>query len=160
MEQRDLYNKNKELTGKIINKGDPIPDNYYILVVAIVLENDNNELLIQKRSPEKGGKWAFTGGHPKHGETSLEGIKTEVEEELGIKIKNPTLFKEVQDKDAFCDLYYLKENISLKDLSLQEEEVSDAKYATIEEIEKMYEVGEFKKGHYKIFKDYLEYIKK
>ena len=76
MEKRDLYDENKKLTGKTIFKDEETPENYYILVVVLLLQNDKDEFLIQKRSPEKGGEWAFTGGHPKAGESSLEGMYT------------------------------------------------------------------------------------
>ena len=83
-EKRDLYTKDGELTNKTYYKGDIIPDNYYPMVVMIAIENYNNEFLMQKRVPEKGGDWGVTGGHPKSGETPIEGIITEVKEELGL----------------------------------------------------------------------------
>ncbi len=43
MEYRDLYNKDRNLTGKTISKGEPIPKGYYIKIVVaswkIVKEN-------------------------------------------------------------------------------------------------------------------------
>ena len=82
MEKRDLYNENRELLGKTIFKDEVIPDGSFILMVVGFIENSDGQYLIQKRSGIKGGEWAFTGGHPKHGESSLEGIKTEIIEEL------------------------------------------------------------------------------
>lgn len=41
---------------------------------------------MQKKSPDKGGDWGVTGGHPQSGETPIEGIITEVKEELS-KVK-------------------------------------------------------------------------
>lgn len=158
MEKRDLYDVNKKLTGKTIFKDEEVPENYYILVVVLLLQNENNEFLIQKRSIAKGGEWAFTGGHPKSSESSLEGIYTEVKEELGININEPILFKEACGKNTFCDLYYLKQNIDLNDIKLLDGEVTEVKYATIEEIEKLYKEGKFKKSHYMMFKDCLEYL--
>ena len=43
MEKRDLYNSERKLIGKTINKDEAIPANTYILVVAIVLQNSKNE---------------------------------------------------------------------------------------------------------------------
>ena len=160
MEQRDLYDNNKNVTGLKIYKDDKIPTGMRILVVVVILQNSLGQFLIQKRSQIKDGKWALTGGHPKSGETSLEGIKTEVKEELGIDIDKPILFKTVKDDDSYCDLYYLKKDIKLKDLVLQETEVSDAKYASEEEIEDLFNKGIFKKSHYMMFKDCLEYLSK
>ena len=95
MEYRDLYDAKRNLTGKTIQKGEDIPEDYYILIVVVFIQNHKGEFLMQKRSERKGGKWATTGGHPKAGETSLEGIQTEVQEELGIHLENPICFKQV-----------------------------------------------------------------
>ncbi len=160
MEYRDLYNSDRILTGEKILKGEQIPENNYIMMVVIFIENDNHEFLIQKRTIVKGGKWATTGGHPKSGETSLQGIITEVKEELGIDIKNPILFKQASGKDTFCDLYYLKQNININKIFIQKEEVDDVKWASIEEINELMEKGVFNKGHYMMFKDCLKYLNK
>ncbi len=159
MEYRDLYDKNRNLTGEKILKDEPIPDNKYILMVVIFIENDNNQFLIQKRCSSKGGKWATTGGHPKSGETSIQGIITEVQEELGIIIQNPILFKQASGKNTFCDLYYIKQNIDIKNIKFQKEEVDDVKWATIDEINSLMQQNEFNKGHYMMFKDCLNYLK-
>lgn len=64
MEKRDLYDENRNLTGKMIFKNFPIPNGYYILVVLIFIQNTEGKFLIQKRSKIKNGKFATTGGHP------------------------------------------------------------------------------------------------
>ena len=158
MEKRDLYDINKNLIGKSIYKDDEIPNNTYILVVVIFIQNDNNEFLIQQRSMDKGGKWASTGGHPKSGENSLQGILTEVKEELGIEIESPTLFKTANGKDTICDLYYIKKNIAIDNIKFQKEEVSNVKWASIDEINTLMNNNEFNKGHYMMFRDCLEFL--
>lgn len=158
MEKRDLYDINRNLIGKTIEKNETIPANTYIMVVVIFIQNYNNAFLIQKRSIKKGGKWATTGGHPKAGENSLQGILTEVQEELGIKIENPTLFKQANAKDVICDLYYIKKNIEINEITIQKEEVADVMWASIDEIDKLMSEGNFKKGHYMMFQDCLEFI--
>ena len=157
MEKRDLYNENKELTGKTIYKNEEIPEGYFILMVVAFIENNEGLFLIQKRSSIKGGEWAFTGGHPKSGENSKEGLYTEIKEELGIDAINPILFKEAKGKNTFCDLYYLKQDIKLEDIIKQDEEVEEVVYASKEEIEDLYNKGLFKKGHYMMFMDLLKY---
>ena len=81
MEKRDLYDKNRNLTGKTIYKGESIPEGSYIIVVLIYIQNSKGEFLLQKRSARKNGLWATTGGHPKSGEDSIQGILTEVKED-------------------------------------------------------------------------------
>ena len=116
--------------------------------------------MIQKRVERKGGRWALTGGHPKAGETSLEGIREEVKEELGIDITNdnPILFKTITHNDQFFDLYYLEKDININDIKIQKEEVADVCYATKDEIIKMHNENKFHEGHYKMFEEYLKYI--
>ena len=160
MEYRDLYDSNRKLSGETILKGEPIPEDRFILMVVIFIMNNKNEFLMQKRSKEKGGLWATTGGHPKSGESSLEGIITECNEELAIKINNPILFKKASGKQSFCDLYYLKEDINIDDIIIQKEEVDEVKWLTLSEIEELNNKGLFNKGHYMMFKDCLEYIEK
>lgn len=43
---------------------------------------------------------------------------------------------------------------------MQESEVADVKYFTIDEIERLYQKGEFKKSHYYMFKDCLKNLDK
>ena len=50
IEKRDLYDINRVLTGKTIFKGDSIPDNNYIVVVLVFIQNSDGKFLIQKRS--------------------------------------------------------------------------------------------------------------
>lgn len=160
METRDLYDIDRNLIGKTIKKGDNIPENTYIMMVVIFIQNNNSEFLIQKRSIEKGGQWATTGGHPKSGETSLQGIITEVKEELGIHIQNPVLFKKASGKNTICDLYYVKQDVSLSEITIQKEEVQEIRWASIDEINNLMNNDEFNKGHYMMFQDCLDFLLK
>ena len=58
MELRDLYDENKNVTGLTFVKGEQVPKGYYYLIVAIYIQNNKGEFLVQKRVPRKGGKWA------------------------------------------------------------------------------------------------------
>ena len=71
-ELRDLYDENKKVTGEKIYKGENIPPNRYILVVTLFIKNSNNQLLLQKRSKQKGGKYGFISGHPKSEKQAYE----------------------------------------------------------------------------------------
>ena len=160
MEYRDLYDKERNLTGKVIKKDDLVPSGYYYITVMVFIENLKGEILLQKRSKEKGGVWATTGGHPKAGQSSLEGMQAEIKEELGIDVSlnDLVLFKTIKTEDDFLDLYYLKKDINLNDIKIQAEEVQVANWFTIEEIEEMIKTGEFFKWHIAAYRDYLKYI--
>ena len=127
MEKRDLYDENKKLTGETIYKGQDVPKGRYYITVVIFIQNNKNEFLLQKRVKKKDGKWATTGGHPVSGETSKQGIVTEIREELGVNVteKNIILFKTLKTEDDFVDLYYLKENIYIDKIKIQKEEVEE-----------------------------------
>ena len=74
MEKRDLYDSERNITGETILKGEKIPPNRYIIVVLVFIQNSEGKFLIQKRSKRKNGKYATTGGHPKSGESSIQGL--------------------------------------------------------------------------------------
>ena len=138
-EKRDLYNKDSELTGLTYYKGDSIPEGYYPMVVMIAIQNSEGKFLMQKRVPSKGGDYGVTGGHPKSGETPYEGIITEVKEELGIDISD----KEIIEFNSGCDgvdcykMYYTKLDISMDEFVIQEEELSEVRWFSIDELEDM-----------------------
>ena len=115
----------------------------------VFIENSKGEFLLQKHSVEKGGQWATTGGHPKSGETSIQGLCAEIEEELGIKVNEnePILYKTIQTENDFVDLYYLKKDIDCVELTLQKEEVQEAQWFSQEEITRMIKDGTFFKWH-------------
>lgn len=142
MERRDLYNKDRELTGETIYKGEPIPEGKYIIVILV---------MIQKRSKQKDGKYAATGGHVKTGETSAEGMMSEIQEELGLTVKPEELellfSGRGDEQQVFFDLYYMKKDFKLSDLVLQEEEVESVSWKTIEEIEKLIKKDMFLINH-------------
>ena len=82
-EKRDYYDKNSNNTGVSYFKGDKAPEGMYPMVVMVCIQNNEGKFLMQKRVPEKGGDWGVTGGHPKSGETPLQGMLTEIKEEIG-----------------------------------------------------------------------------
>lgn len=160
MEKRDLYDENKKLTGETIFKGEKVPEGRYYITVAVWIQNDEGDFLIQKRVLKKDGKWSTTGGHPVSGETSKQGIFTEIREELGLDLvdKKIILFKTIKTEDDFVDLYYLKEDIDINNVKLQEEEVDEVKWASVNEINEMIRKKEFSESHTEFFKYCLEFL--
>mgnify|MGYP003436785905 CR=1 FL=1 len=120
-ELRDLYDINSNKTDKTYRKGEPIPEGYYPMVVMVVIRNSKGEFLMQKRVESKGGDWGVTGGHPKSGETPLEGIVTEVKEELGLDFSNETFI----EYDSGCDgkdcykMYFVNKDVDIKEMKIQ-----------------------------------------
>ena len=164
MEKRDLYDINRNLTGETIYKGEEVPEGKYIIVVLVIIKNSKGEFLIQKRSKQKQGKFAGTGGHVKTGQTSIEGMLEEIQEEIGLIVKPEELelmFSGREDNArVFFDLYYLEKDIDIKDLVLQEEEVELVKWATVDEIKEMIQNDEFLINHAEEFLRVEEILKK
>ncbi len=152
-ELRDLYDINSNKTDKTYRKGDIIPKGYYPMVVMIVIRNSKGEFLMQKRSPSKGGDWGVTGGHPKSGETPLQGIITEVKEELGLDFSNENII----EYDSGCDgkdcykMYYVSKDIDLKDITIQKDELTDVRWFSIDELKHMVEIKELNENQISCF---------
>ena len=164
MEQRDLYDINRKLTGQTIFKGDSIPENNYIIVVLVFIQNSEGKFLIQKRSEIKNGKYATTGGHPKSGENSIQGIISEVKEEIGLELKPDDIqlyYTGRSDSErVFWDDYYIKMDIDdISNLALQKEEVESVCLLSIDEIHSLMKDNKFFKNHYEEFEILLNWLK-
>jgi 8-oxo-dGTP pyrophosphatase MutT (NUDIX family) len=165
MEKRDLYDENRNLTGKTIFKGEDTPEGSYIVVVLVFIQNSEGKFLIQKRSERKNGLYATTGGHPKSGEDSLQGIITEVKEEIGVDLK-PEDVKlyyggRSDEERVFWDDYYVKMDIpNIEKLKLQEEEVSSVHWFTADEIIDLMKNDLFFMNHFEEFEVLLDWIEK
>ena len=164
MEKRDLYDINRKLTGKTIFKGENIPDKNYIIVVLVFIQNSEGKFLIQKRSKIKNGKYATTGGHPKSGEDSIQGIISEVKEEIGLELKlNDLQLYYTGRSDAervFWDDYYIRMDVDdIRNLTLQKEEVESVCWLSIDEIHSMMKTNKFFKNHYEEFEILLNWLK-
>ena len=139
----DVYDKNKKLTGKIIDRKsiELLNDNEYVITVHCFIINLSNQILVTQRSLTKnrGGKWEETHGALRTGETSVEGIKRELKEEIGldVQISELRLIKTFIRKNKIRDVYILKKNIPLKKIKLNDGEVMNCKYVDLEEFKKM-----------------------
>ena len=161
-ELRDLYDINSERTGKTYYKGDSIPKGYYPMVVMTVIRNSKGEFLMQKRVESKGGDWGVTGGHPKAGETPIEGIITEVKEELGLSFSKDDFI----EYDSGCDgkdcykMYLVNKDIDLNDITIEEEELTEVRWFSMEELDNMVSTGELNPDQIACFKKACEFIEK
>ena len=160
-EERDLYDKNSNKTNKTYFKGDPIPNGYYPMVVMIAIQNSKGEFLMQKRVPRKGGGWGVTGGHPKKGQSCLEGIINEVQEELGINILNQQLieFNSGCDGSDCYKMFYTQMDINLNDIVIQEDELSEVKWFSMKELEEMVKTKELDQNQIDFFVKCSNFIK-
>lgn len=155
-EYRDLYDENRKPVGKKMIKNGYQPKNLkYVSVAVYIFNPKNRKWLMQKRSKDKGGKWATTSGHPISGQTSAQGMVSEIYEELGLKVEEDELkfVTTVERKRKFVDIYYLEKDVDIQDLKLQKEEVDDVKWMSKKEIDAFYSNKKFKKTHYNYFQE-------
>lgn len=163
MEYLDLYDKDRKLTGEVILRTEDkanVPDNRYINIVLVFIKNNDDKFLLQLTSKEKGSVIATTGGHVKSGYTSFEGIISEIEEELGLKVneKDIEYIGTYKRKFAFIDVYYFNKDIMISDINLQNEEVESVKWYTIDEINNIISQNKLRKGNIFAFKMVLDYL--
>ena len=156
----DLYNVDRVLTGKTAERGDPLEEGTYRMVVHVCIFNSKGEMLIQRRADDIvrwPSYWDISvGGGASAGDTSRQAAERETAEELGLNIdfsdKRPVIT--VNFSDGFDDFYTVEMNVSLDDLHLQKEEVDDARWASRKEIEEMIDDGSFIPYH----KELLGYL--
>lgn len=161
MEIWDLLDEQGNKTERTIIKGQKIPKGYYHLGADVWIVNSENQILIQKRSPKKKHQpnvWAMTGGSVITGETSVQTIKREVEEELGVtlKIENVKLIKQYKTGTTWLDVYFVKQDIKIEDIVMEEEEVTEVKWASYKEIEQLFSSNQFMKDRWEFVRDILK----
>lgn len=162
MEWLALFDKDGNVTPDTIRRDckKEIPKGRYFKVVLVFIQNHKGEFLIQKVSKEKGHIYATTSGHVSYQNTALETVKKEVLEELGIIIQDEEIihFETENRTIALQESYYIKKDIDIKALSLQNSEVESACFLKKEEILKLIALGQFRKGNIYPFYDLLDLL--
>lgn len=168
MEVWDILDENGNVTGKTMHKGDKIvwKKGIYHQGADVWIINHEKKILIQKRATQKKlepNVWAMTGGSVIKGETALETLKRETFEELGINLKIEKAVKIHQYKtgNVWLDEYIVEQEVELKKIIMQKEEVSEVKFATFDEIEKLYKDNMFMKNRWEFVREKIkQYISK
>lgn len=146
MEYNDIYDENRQVTGRVHLRGTPWRPGEYGLVVCVWVYDRQGRLLLTRRAPEKSfpGTWENSGGAVKAGETSREAIARELFEETGIQTA-PEEFEFLgsdQDRNAFYDFYCLENHTPVEKVILLPGETDGVKWADFSEIHRMIESGE------------------
>lgn len=86
-------------------------------------------------------------GHVHAGENSIDACIREMEEELGIKLpKEKFEFIQefvYQDGWEIAQIYFVKEDLKIEEMKLQEHEVSDVKYLEFDDFVELFYSNEF-----------------
>ncbi len=150
MELWDVYDINKNKTGKTVERGgNNLAEGEYHLTVHIAIFSTDGRMLIQQRADCKDnwpGMWDITvGGAVTSGEDSATAAERELFEEIGLSHSfqgvRPQLT--LNHRNAFCDCYMMVKDVDIDTLTLQECEVQAARWATLDEIFEMMNDGRF-----------------
>ena len=145
MELNDIYDENRNLTGKVHQRGTPWKPGEYGLVVCVWVYDGRGHLLLTRRAKEKSfsGTWENSGGAVKAGETSRQAIARELFEETGIRAE-PEEFEYLdtdRDRNVFYDHYCIQRRVRLKDIVLLPGETDDVMWASFGKIHWMIRTG-------------------
>lgn len=158
MELWDIYDEDKKLTGRTMERNDwhMKPGDFHLTVLGVV-QNKEGKYLITQRVMTKAwapGHWEISGGGAQAGESSYEAVIREIKEETGLDVSNADgglvfTYKRVNPDEGdnyFADVYKFILDFDEKDVNFQEREILDYKLATAKEIKKL--------GEEKIFLHY------
>ncbi len=149
-EMVDEYNLRGEKIG-VIDKDIAHAKGLWHKSIHVWIINSKNEVLLQYRCAEKKlypDTWDCSfAGHIGAKESSIDAIIREGKEELGIDVDLNNLNYILTNREhlsydninsnEFVDIYILRQDVKIEEISFQKEEVSDAKYVTIEEFFKL-----------------------
>ena len=145
-ERNDIYDKEKNLTGRTHLRGTPWKRGEYGLVVCVWVYDGMGNLLMTRRAKEKSyaGTWENSGGAAKAGENSRQAIARELFEETGIRAGEESFefLESTRDKNCHYDFYCLQHRIAADQIRLQPGETDDAKWVSFAQVHQMIQQGQ------------------
>ncbi len=138
MEYNDVYDKNRNLTGRVHLRGTRWKPGEYGLVVCVWVYDGAGKILLTRRAPEKSfpGTWENSGGAAKAGETGRQAIARELWEETGIRASEDEfeLLDTGRNGNTHYDYYCIRRNTPLEEIVLLPGETDDVQWATFDQI--------------------------
>ena len=145
MERLDIYDENRQLTGKNRLRGEKRQPGEYGLVVCVWVYDGRGNLLLTRRAPEKSfpGTWENSGGAAQAGEDSLTAIRRELWEETGILAERSDFeyLSYSKDNSNFYDHYCLLRDVPLDQIKLLPGETDAVQWASFETMHKLIREG-------------------
>ena len=149
-EMIDVLDENTgEKTGEVISKNEAHSKGiWHGSIHVLVVNNNKSKTLLQKRCVDKRlypNTWDIAvGGHISSGEDDLTSAKRELKEELGLNLEELKIEKldRITEKlvnngvisNEYVSIFIVYADIDINDITLQVEEVSEAKWCTKEEL--------------------------
>lgn len=141
MELNDIYDKDRNSTGRVHVRNTKWAPGEYGLVVCVWVYDGKGNLLMTRRAPQKSfaHTWENSGGAARAGETSLQAIKRELFEETGIRAEERDFefLSTTRDTHFFYDHYCLKAEVSLDEIVLQPGETDAVKWVNFAQVHEM-----------------------
>lgn len=141
MELNDIYDKDRNPTGRVHVRNTKWAPGEYGLVVCVWVYDGKGNLLMTRRAPQKSfaHTWENSGGAARAGETSLQAIKRELFEETGIRAEERDFefLSTTRDNHFFYDHYCLKAEVSLDEIVLQPGETDAVKWVNFAQVHEM-----------------------
>ena len=146
LEINDIYDKNRNLTGRVHRRGTRWRPGEYGLVVCVWVYDGKGNLLLTRRAKGKSfaGTWENSGGAAKAGETSRVAIARELFEETGIRAGEEEFeyLSSGRDRNVHFDFYCLKRQTPLTEIVLLPGETDGVQWASHEQVRRMVRTGE------------------
>ena len=141
MEFNDIYNINRQLTGRVHRRGTSWKPGEFGLVVCVWVYDGQGKLLLTRRAKGKSfaGTWENSGGAAKAGETSRQAIARELFEETGIRAEEAEFEFLDSDRDAHTlyDFYCLRRQVPVEEIVLLPGETDGVKWVDFQEVHRM-----------------------
>ena len=145
MEYNDIYDRNRQRTGRLHRRGTPWKNGEYGRVVCVWVYDGRGRVLLTRRAPEKSfaGTWENSGGAVKAGENSRQAIARELFEETGIRAEEAEfeLIDSGRDGNTHYDYYCLKRDVALEQIVLLPGETDYVMGATFPQVHELIREG-------------------
>ena len=145
MEFNDVYDRNRNLTGRVHQRGKRWKFEEYGLVVCVWVYDGRGNLLLTRRAPGKSfaGTWENSGGAAQVGENSRQAIARELFEETGIRAEESEfeLLGSERNRHTHYDFYCLKRQVPIEEIVLLPGETDAAQWASMEQVRQMVRDG-------------------
>ena len=152
MEYFDVYDADGRYLNKSVPRGTQLGDGEYFKIVHVWIEREDGKFLIQKRAKKDDPiphQWAITSGLTSEGEDPKSAAIREVEEEIGLTLRPSELtfiariLSDHNEYHTITHVYHTCKAPDSSDLSLDEKEVLDVAYVSLETILDMVAKGAF-----------------
>lgn len=145
MELNDVYDAQRNLTGRVHRRGTPWRPGEFGLVVCVWVYDGRGNFLLTRRAKGKSfsGTWENSGGAVQAGESSRQAIARELYEETGIRAAQEDFeFLDTDvDRNIFYDHYCLRHPVPTREIVLQPGETDGVMWASFSKVHWMIRSG-------------------